>query len=77
MRRKKTCVVSKHYRFKHLLHIVDRSQKSGKRGHNIDPCGSLHRGKVKHELRVQIHELRVQIHELRLQIYLRVTSSNP
>ena len=31
------------------------------------------RGKVKHELRVQIHELRVQIHELRVKIYeLRV-----
>ena len=27
------------------------------------------RGKVKHELRVQIHELQVQIHELRVQIY--------
>ena len=31
------------------------------------------RGKVKHELRVQIYELRDQIHELRVQIYeLRV-----
>ena len=27
------------------------------------------RGKVKHELRVQIYELRIQIHELRVQIY--------
>ena len=36
------------------------------------------RGKVKHELRVQIHELRVETHELRVQTHeLRVTSSNP
>ena len=27
------------------------------------------RGKVKHELRVQIHELRVQMYELRVQIH--------
>ena len=37
----------------------------------------FYRGKVKHELRVQIHELRIQIHELRVQIReLRVQYNN-